>query len=514
MAGAGAAPDEGLLTPRHEMSSPESVRPRGRVAGALASERLWLGLVTVSLALLVLVGVAGPSAAKPGLGPRGWAPGHLPWSPTSSVVTAMLWGAYLVGALGVASGLLGRRPVTGAALRWRWPLVLAVLALATSPFGSADHTNYAAYGRIAAQGGDPYLTPPAAWAGGHDPVTSLVEPPWTGTVSVYGPFATLLQSLCSHLGGTSMRETVWCWQVLVVLSWLAVRALLLRVSASPGRVDVLWTLNPVVFGVGVLGGHVDIVASALALGAVVAAARSPALAGVLAGLAVCSKVTYGAAGLAVLVAWWTVQRGGFARRAVWLVLGGLVVAVPLHLWAGPHVYEQLGAARRSISLATPWRLLYRVLADPLGDGATRSLVGWLAAALAVALLVVLAVTTRCLAPQTTTGQAARWTLVVSTAYSLSAPYSLPWYDLLTWATLPVLAASALDAVLLVRLTAMALAYVPGRVHGMSAAVERATLAVRKDVVPYAVLLVWGWLTLVAAGAWRRSSGTRPPARAR
>jgi hypothetical protein len=52
------------------------------------------------------------------------------------------------------------------------------------------------------------------------------------------------------------------------------------------------------------------------------------------------------------------------------------------------------------------------------------------------------------------------------------------------------------------------------VHGMSAAVERATLFVRKDVVPYAVLLVWGWLTLVAAGGWRHSSGTRPPARAR
>ena len=486
---------------------------RGGLVGVLASNRLRVAALTASFALLVVVGVVGPSAAKPALGPRGWAPGDLPWSPTSAVVTAMLWTAYVLGALAVGAGLLGVA-ATGRALRWRWPLLLALLALATSPFGSADHTNYAAYGRIAAQGGDPYLTPPIAWAGGHDPVTSLVEPPWTDTVSVYGPFATLLQSLCSHLGGASMRETVWCWQVLVVLCWLGVRALLLRTSASPRRVDVLWTLNPVVFGIGVLGGHVDLVASALALGAVVAAARSPLLAGVLAGLAVSSKVTYGAAGLAVLIAWWTGQRREFPWRAARLVVGALVVVVPLHLWAGPHVYDQLGAARRSISLATPWRLLYRLLVGPLGGGATRTLVSWLAVALALVLLVVLAVATRRVTPTTTTGQAARWTLVVSTAYTLAAPYSLPWYDLLTWATLPVLAASALDAVLLVRLTAMALAYVPGRVHGMSATVERLSLFVRRDVVPYAVLLVWGWLTLVAGAGWRRSSAPRPPARAR
>jgi len=495
------------------MTSLEWMHSRGGFPGMLASNRLSVGLVTASFALLLLVGVAGPSAAKPGLGPRGWAPGDLSWSPTSAVVTAIVWVAYAIGALGVGAGLLGGR-ATATAMRWRWPLLLALLALATSPFGSADHTNYAAYGRISAQGGDPYLTPPSAWAGGHDPVTRLVEPPWTDTVSVYGPFATLLQSLCSHLGGASMRETVWCWQVLVVLCWLGARALLLRTAASPRRVDVLWTLNPVVFGIGVLGGHVDLLASALALGAVVAAARSPLLAGALAGLAMSSKVTYGAVGLAVLIAWWTGQRREFAWRAVRLAAGALVVTVPLHLWAGPHVYDQLGAARRSISLATPWRLLYRLLVGPLGGGATRTLVSWLAVALALVLLVVLARATRRLAPATTTGQAARWTLVVSTAYSLAAPYSLPWYDLLTWATLPVLAASALDAVLLLRLSAMAVAYVPGRVHGMSAAVERVTLFVRKDVVPYAVLLVWGWLTLVAAGGWRRSSATRPPARAR
>jgi hypothetical protein len=496
------------------MTSSESMSSRGGFVGVLASNRLWAGLLTASFALLLLVGVAGPSAAKPGLGPRGWAPGDLPWSPTSALVTAILWVAYGLGALGVGGGLLRGR-ATAAAVGWRWPLLLALLALATSPFGSADHTNYAAYGRIAAQGGDPYLTPPIAWAGGTDPVTSLVEPPWTDTVSVYGPFATLLQSLCSHLGGASMRETVWCWQVLVVLCWLGVRALLLRTSASPRRIDVLWTLNPVVFGIGVLGGHVDLLASALALGAVVAATRSPLLAGALAGLAVSSKVTFGAAGLAVLIAWWTGQRREFPWRAVRLVVGALVVAVPLHLWAGPHVYDQLGAARRSISLATPWRLVYRLLAGPLGGGATRTLISWLAVALALVLLVVLARATRRLTPATTTGQAARWTLVVSTAYSLAAPYSLPWYDVLTMATLPALAATPLDELLTARWVVMTLAYVPGRVVAMSAGVEAFTLAVRRSVAPYAGWLVWAVVGWLAWRAWSsRRGSSRPAASAR
>jgi hypothetical protein len=407
------------------------------------------------------------------------------------------------------------RPVATATLRWRWPLLLAAAALLCSPFGSADHTNYAAYGRIAAQGGDPYLTPPSAWAGGHDPVTSLVEPPWTHTVSIYGPFATMLQALTSHVGGANLRETVWAWQLLTVLAWLGVRALLLRAGAPGGRVDLLWTLNPVVFGVGLLGAHVDVLAAVLALAVVVAASRrspwSVALAGILAGLAGSTKITYGIVAVAVLVAWWVHDRRGFAWRAGTFVVSALVVTVPLHLWAGPHVFDQLDRARRSISLATPWRLLLQVLDGPLGQGTARTVITWLAVAMAVVLALALARLTRGLAPGTTTGTAVRWLFVLTTAYTLAAPYSLPWYLVLTWATLPALAASVVDWALLLHLLAMTLAYVPGRVVGMTAGVERVTLWVRRSLVPYAVLVVWGWLTLAAWRASRRSTVPRPPA---
>jgi len=75
-----------------------SVTRADRSLGALRPVAL-----TLSFALLLLVAAAGPSAAKPGLGPRGWAPGDLPISLSSAVVTAVLWTAYLLGAAGVAA---------------------------------------------------------------------------------------------------------------------------------------------------------------------------------------------------------------------------------------------------------------------------------------------------------------------------------------------------------------------------------------------------------------------------
>lgn len=520
--------------------------------GASVRTRLGTAGVAASLVLLLIVGVAGPNAARPGLGPRGWAPGDLGWHLSSAVVTALLWAAYVVGALGVLGRLLdrGRRTagagaaptsarvkaearstvgqhaaarVAGFLLEWRVPLLLGVAALLTAPFGSADHTNYAAYGRIAAGGGDPYLTPPDQWAAG-DPVTSRVEPPWTHTVSIYGPFATALQALCSLVGGDNLRQTVWVWQVLVVVAWIAVRLLLRRAGADRQRVDILWTLNPLVFGIGVLGAHVDLIAGALALAALVVAARSPLAAGLVGGLAVSTKVTCGIAGVALLLAWWAHQRGTFARRAVLVVVGALVVAVPLHVWAGPHVFDQLDRARRSISLATPWRLLFELLTGgPLAAGTARTVVTSLSVVLAVVLVVVLTRLTRPVAARTSTvastvtstveftGAAARWLVVLSAAYALAAPYSLPWYDLLTWVALPLLAPGVLDVVLLVRLATMGVAYVPGRVVGMTPAVERLTLGVRRQVAPWLVLAVWGWLSLAAWRGSPRRPGPRPPA---
>ena len=480
--------------------------------------------LALSFALLLLVSAAGPSAAKPGLGPRGWAPGNLPITLSSAVVTAVLWSAYLLGALAVGLGLWrgeGSGQRRGWQRSWSWPVVLGALALLTAPIGSADHTNYAAYGRIAAQGGDPYLVAPLTWAGGLDPVTSAVEPPWRLTPSVYGPFGTVLQTLSSLVGQDNLRQTIWFWQLLIVAAGLMVRLLLRRAAADDvarRRVDLLWTANPIVFGVAVLGAHVDIIATALALAAVYLAARRPWIAGLVLGATVSTKITYGIVALAIVWSWRHLVRSDLVRNLTALVVSSLVVFVLLHLWAGPHVFEQLRKASRGASLATALRPVLNLLSAVMPREAALTVVS---AASVVAVIVLAWLLSRCLrsrpalepsssSPGTlTTGQtqsAMTATFVLATAYSLGAPYALPWYDILTWATLPLMLGTALDGILLARLTVMAMAYVPGRVVAMSAEVESLTLGFRKIVGPLAAWLVW----LAIAGVARRESARVVP----
>ncbi len=499
----------------------------------------------VSLGLLLLVGAARPNAAQPDLAPRGWAPGSLlPLTLGPAAVSAALVAAYLVGAAAV---WLGLRLRPGPLRSWWAPCGLGALVLLTAPFGSADHVNYLAYGRILLQGGDPWLASPSTWAGGTDPVVSRVEAPWTEEPSVYGPAGTLLHALSAWAGGDVLRQGVWAWQVLVVLAWLAVRALLRGTLAEDtrGRVDVVWTLNPLVLGVGVLGAHIDVVAAALAVAAVAAAARwtgtgGTALGGAVAGLALSTKATYGIVLLALLGAVWWVGRRRAPADAIrlplpwarWtaLVGGAALTAVPLHWWAGSHVFDQLERSRQAVSLATPWRLVLEALTPVLGSPTTRTLVGVASAVLAVVLAVVLL---RVSAPGAgpepgrdpdapdrvdrggvgpTLGPTALWfTAVVALAYSLAAAYSLPWYDVLVWAALPAVRPGVVDLVALARLTVLACAYVPGRVLGMTPAVEAVTLGFRRHVAPWLVLGVWA--AVIAVGVRRGSRRSPGPPRA-
>jgi len=531
-------------------------------SGALGSDRFvgWLRAAALSLsfALLLLVAAAGPSAAKPGLGPRGWAPGDLPIALSSAAVTAVLWTAYLLGALAVALGLWRCRSSSarGAAsgqvgtvddadtrgwprlLSWLWPAVLGALALLTAPIGSADHTNYAAYGRIAAQGGDPYLVAPITWAGGLDPVTSAVEPPWTMTPSVYGPFGTALQALSSLVGQDNLRQTVWVWQLLIVAAWLTVRFLLRSAAVDDvarRRVDLLWTANPLVFGVAVLGAHVDLIATALALAAVLLAARRPWIAGLVLGATVSTKITYGIVALAILWSWRFLARRVLVRNLIALAVSSLAVFISLHLWAGPHVFEQLQKSGKGVSLATAWRPVVNLLSEVMPLDAARTVVSVASAVTVIALAWVLSRVVRSrpatqqissaeqnssieqdssaerISTTQQTQSAMTAMFVLATAYALGAPYALPWYDMLTWATLPLMLGTALDGILLARLAVMAMAYVPGRVVAMSSDVESLTLGFRKIVGPLAAWLVWLAIAGVARRGWSQVS---PPSRPR
>ncbi len=518
----GGAPSE---PERHWMRSgtvPQAndiVRPRDHSARGLGSPRLGttgLGLLGGSVVGLAVVGLTGPNLARPDLGPRGWAPGALPWTLGPTAVTLVLAAAHLAGVGGVLLALRSRVEV-------RLPAVLvgalALLGLLVAPFGSADHVNYAAYGRVLLGGGDPFTQSPVDWAGGTDPVTSRVEAPWQQTPSVYGPVATAAHGISALAGGDNLRQVVWVWQLVLVLAWLATRVLLRRLASDDEtrrRVDLLWTLNPLVYGVGLLGAHVDVLAVALAVATLlvgVGPARLAWLAGVLLALTASTKLTYATVGAGLLWAWWRLDRPRLGRRLVAAVPAFAVVLALVHLPFGAHVYDQVGEARRSISLATPWRPVYELLRGPLGGSTTRSVIFALAAVLMVVLAALLLRLTRGLAGRGLVGEATRMTFALSTAYVLLAPYSLPWYDLLTWALLPLLAASLLDTALLGRGVVMAIAYVPGRVLGLELTWPARMLWWRKVIGPIAAFATLLGLVAgaVSGGRGARRGSPRSPA---
>jgi hypothetical protein len=451
----------------------------------------------VAVLLLAGVAVAGESAAVPGLGPRTLLP---PWDaglhPSSLVVTVLLVFANGLGALAVALGLrsLRRGTVELAPRRVAAAGVAAVaLLVVVPPLGSADHLSYVAYGRIAAAGDDPYLVPPGQWRGGRDPVAGAVQPPWQSTPSVYGPVATAVQVLVAEAGGGSPRRTVWFWQLVAGTAFLVVGAVLDRLTRydprARARAAVLWTLNPLLLGQLVLGAHLDVLAAAPAVGVLALATRAPLVAGLLVGIAAGTKLPYAVTGLAAV---WAVHRmppAQLVRQLAWGAVGVLAVLVPLHVWAGPHVFDQLGKAGRMVSLATPWRAVVDGVGLLVGSDTTRAVVTPVAGLLALWLTWRLAHRLPWLVkddaadgrPMVT--QAAGAAVVLSTAWALTAPYALPWYDALVWAPLALVGASWLDGVLLVRLLTLAVAYVPGRVVGMSPGVEAVTLGVRSWVAP-------------------------------
>jgi hypothetical protein len=469
-------------------------------------------LLAASFTLFLLVGLLGESAAKAPLGPHGWAPGALPWAPGSATVTAGVAAAYILGGIGFVLSLRNPRPAPRLIIA-----ALAIGALLTMPIGSADHTNYAAYGRILLQGGDPWSVSPIGWAGGHDPVTSGVQPPWQTTPSVYGPVAGLVQLLAAWIGGDNLRQVVWAWQWVVVGAWLAGRWLLRRLFPDrPGEVDALWTLNPLLVATGVLGAHVDLLATVGALAALLLVRThriaSWALAGVAAGAAVGIKVTAGVVLVAVLAGAVAEDRRAAPARCGALLAGALAVLVPAHLWAGLHTYDQLGRSRRSISLATPWRKAYEWSAGLLPDSTLRTVI-FAASALVCVLLA--AAFWRVLRPRAAApgDLALLLTLALSFAYAAGATYSLPWYDQLVWALLPAVlplrGGMPWAHLQIARATVLALAYVPGRVVGMTPAVEAVTLGWRRDLAPAATLAVW-----LVVLSWAVRPGPASPVRHR
>lgn len=127
-----------------------------------------------------------------------------------------------------------------------------------------DIFNYFVYGRMAADGINPYTHPPIA--GPHTGAYALGN--WHHLPSPYGPLFTLI---CEPLGVLPLATAFWIWKVVIVASavailwvvwWLAV-----RLGRSPQRALAAAALCPVTLAIGLGGFHNDFLALLPVVGA-------------------------------------------------------------------------------------------------------------------------------------------------------------------------------------------------------------------------------------------------------
>ena len=274
-------------------------------------------------------GLLGPSVVVLTLTNRhAWLPSY--WfnaKPNDWLVTPMVYVAILLGGYGVY--LATRALKNGWAPRVERLIALGIGTTAAitlvPPMASGDVLIYAAYGRIMSLGGNPYTTAPADTIRlGYDPVIAATERPWQGAKSVYGPIATWIQWFSSWVGGDSMQLTVWMLQLSVAISLVVDRP----AAAEAGRAEprhrrrvlLLGLANPLILWTVLAGAHNDAIAVMFAVIALVLFRRHIFWAGIMLGVAGCTKLSIGLVGVAML---WSLRAD--RRKMLMFCLGAGVV---------------------------------------------------------------------------------------------------------------------------------------------------------------------------------------------
>jgi len=176
------------------------------------------------------------------------------------------------------------RTVAVMAAVWALPFVLS------GPVGSLDVQSYAAIGRLAAVGLDPYLMGPAALG---DRFAVAVDPLWRATPTPYGPLQVQLLRGLSLLTGGHVGPAVLLIRAVGILALVGALWFMLRAAEPADRLPalVITALNPVVLVHLVSGAHLDVLVGLLAV-LVVACTRAgrPGLAMALAVVATAFKL--------------------------------------------------------------------------------------------------------------------------------------------------------------------------------------------------------------------------------
>jgi hypothetical protein len=310
--------------------------------------------------------------------------------------------------------------------------VVAVMVSLT-PVGSSDTASYAAYGRIAALGGNPYTTSPQAFLGADSLYTQKVGDLWKTQPSVYGPLATVIQKFAAIIGGPHVVSTIWVLMILNGLVFIGVGVLLMKTSDDPIRATLFWVANPVILQQLVSGGHLDTLVAAAAICSIQVARRvsglwGDALIGVLIGLACGIKIN--AVLIGIGLAWPLLRRREWLRTTR-IALVAIAVMAFQYSFYGISALTPLVGGAKWISLPSPWWLV-EMAGEGLGvsKGTMISAISllWPIALLVVAWLVYQRISSdqprEVVAP-----------FAVTFAWIVVAPWVFAWYTAIAWVTL-------------------------------------------------------------------------------
>jgi hypothetical protein len=409
----------------------------------LAHPRVALSVAGAGLLLGMIVGLTAPNAETlrriwlplTDLMSRWLNPHHIAPSPGlhDIITAATLYSGDILACLGLAGMLWaasqGWRPDPRKLLLASTVIVAIMVCL--TPVGSSDTASYAAYGRIASLGRDPYSANSLVFLKAHDPAYfSVVGQLWQHQPSVYGPVATWIQDFAATIGGSSVQTTIWVLMMLNGAMFLAVGLLLLKTSDDPVRATLFWTANPVLIQQLVGGGHFDTFVAAAAITAIQLARRYRSVwadlaIGVIIGIGCGVKIT--AVLVALGLAWPLLQRREYLRLARVAVVAMATLSLEYSAF-GMGALKPLFGGSTWVTLPSPlW--IVKSIGDEL-HVSTALLISilWLTAMFVVAWLVYQRISAdqprEVVAP-----------FALTYAWVVVAPWMFAWYTALPWVAL-------------------------------------------------------------------------------
>ena len=330
-----------------------------------------------------------------------------------------------------------------------WTAAGAVAVLVNiTPVGSGDVASYAAYGRIAALGNNPY--------------TMLVSPMWRETPSVYGPVATWEHLLAASIGGAKPWLTIWVLMIMAGAAFLATGYVLLRTAENPVRAVLLWVANPLLILELVMGGHLNGLLALAAIAAIVVSRRCARpwhdlVVGLLVGIAGGIKIDAAFVALAIAIplihdrAWGRLVRTG--------VVAGLTTFCLYYFSYGLTALKPLRGASTLVISPTPWRLLQVTVQHYYGNNAEHAVTSTFGFIWPPLTLLLAWYLYKRLSPDVPTVVAASCALTF--AWMVVNPWQLPWYSTIAWVTLALLPRNSLTRWLTIATGALALAHFNG-----------------------------------------------------